>query len=288
MTEEIVKIGKDGHMVGVLSVRDASERKPVALMFNAGFIHRVGPFRMWVDLARELAKENIPSLRFDLNGIGDSALTSDACEDPEKRAIESIIEAMDYVENRMGKREFIIFGLCSGADYGYPAAKVDPRIRGVTLIDGFGYKTKGFLFHRHFSRLRRLFRSYTIRRVWMKLVQLVRQMTGLEEGVGNALAEDLINRPFPDQKQVQADILSFLDEGRRLYCVYSGGVPYFNHEGQFWNMFPGLRLHRQNPGLSYDFFGKCDHTFSLIADRKVLIGRLVDFVLSFYPRGEVN
>ena len=44
------------------------------VIFNAGAVHRVGPNRMTVTLARRLAAMGLPSLRFDLEGLGDSVL----------------------------------------------------------------------------------------------------------------------------------------------------------------------------------------------------------------------
>ena len=45
---------------------------PLALMFNAGNHHHVGPARSWVDLSRRWAAAGIRSLRLDLSGLGDS------------------------------------------------------------------------------------------------------------------------------------------------------------------------------------------------------------------------
>ena len=52
MKEEIVTFGTNHQMVGVLSATEDSSKRPVVLMFNSGFLHRVGPFRLWVDCAR--------------------------------------------------------------------------------------------------------------------------------------------------------------------------------------------------------------------------------------------
>src|SRR5262249_27402146 len=48
------------------------KRSPMVLFLNAGAVHRVGPNRMYVDLARSWAEHGLTSLRLDLSGLGDS------------------------------------------------------------------------------------------------------------------------------------------------------------------------------------------------------------------------
>ncbi|MGA7417018.1 MAG: alpha/beta hydrolase, partial [Acidimicrobiales bacterium] len=45
---------------------------PVIVMSNSGIDSHVGPNRLWVDLARQLAARGLRSIRFDLSGLGDS------------------------------------------------------------------------------------------------------------------------------------------------------------------------------------------------------------------------
>jgi len=262
MIEEAVNFK---NMTGILSSGSQNADAPVVLLFNAGFLHRVGPFRLWVDVARTLAETHVPSLRFDLAGLGDSPAPpdSDANDDPVVRTITNLRQAMDFVEGRLGKRDFLVFGLCSGADYAHPAAVADARIRGIVFIDGYGYRTPGYHFHRHFKRLTSL-------RRW---INLTRRTVYREPAFFNDFTEDL--REFPPRARIQTEILDFLRAGRRLHYVYSGGVPeYFNHARQFWEMFPLLQ---PSSGLRCTFFGKTDHTFALVRERAMLIGLLVEF-----------
>ncbi len=265
MNEEVVKFGKSEQLVGVLSSGQEEPDAPVAIFFNAGFLHRIGPFRLWVDVARELACKNIASLRFDLHGLGDSPALSFG-GDAVKSAISDLSEAMDLVESRLGKRSFVVFGLCSGADYAHPAAKADPRIRGLVMIDGYGYKTKSFFIHR---QLRRMF---SFRR-WMNMAK---RAVRRHEEVSLEVFKGEDARQFPASDQIQSEILSFLDEGRRLFYIYTAGVPdYFNYQNQFWEMFPKLK---SRSGISYSYYPKTDHTFALVRERAELTGRLVRFM----------
>ena len=112
----------------------------MVLMWNVGPLHRVGPHRMNVELARQLATVGVSSLRFDLSGLGDrvparsGALTRD-------RAVADVREAMDYLAQRCGATRFVLVGHCSSADNAHRAAVVDTRVQGAVLIDGYSYVT---------------------------------------------------------------------------------------------------------------------------------------------------
>jgi hypothetical protein len=62
-----------GRLFGVLTEPAVAETTDLgAVLLNAGAIRRVGPNRMWVELARRWAARGVPSLRLDLEGLGDS------------------------------------------------------------------------------------------------------------------------------------------------------------------------------------------------------------------------
>ena len=69
-----VHTGPDGEVEGILD-RAGRRRRAVALLvlLNSGAIRRIGPNRMWVELARRWAQRGVASLRVDLPGIGEAA-----------------------------------------------------------------------------------------------------------------------------------------------------------------------------------------------------------------------
>ena len=73
--ELTVLMGRHKSLVGIFtesSQSPAVTAPPTVVLLNAGIVHRVGPNRMHVLLARALAAAGISSLRFDMSGIGDS------------------------------------------------------------------------------------------------------------------------------------------------------------------------------------------------------------------------
>src|SRR5689334_9891890 len=104
MNEHAVSFGHSGHLSGILcEAKTPRARAPAALMWNVGIHHRIGTFRVWVDLARRLAEEGFTSLRFDLSGMGDSDVRRGP-EDVERQ--QDLDDAMAFVTRRTGHATF--------------------------------------------------------------------------------------------------------------------------------------------------------------------------------------
>ena len=63
-----------GTLFGVLgrAARRRPRRDLCAVFLNAGAVRRIGPNRLWVEAARRWARAGVPSVRMDLEGIGDA------------------------------------------------------------------------------------------------------------------------------------------------------------------------------------------------------------------------
>jgi pimeloyl-ACP methyl ester carboxylesterase len=140
MTEQPIILGADASRVGVLALPDeipVDPARPVLLLLNAGLVHRVGPHRLYVNVARHLARQGFASLRFDFSGIGDSLPRSDSLPYRESTLAETT-QAMDMLAERLGARRFCLAGLSSGALVSMAAAG-DPRVAGVALLNPHGF-----------------------------------------------------------------------------------------------------------------------------------------------------
>jgi hypothetical protein len=69
--EEALSFGDGGRLFGILSEPGRGARTAV-IFLNADANHRVGPNRLYVSLARDLAARGYPAFRFDVGGLGDS------------------------------------------------------------------------------------------------------------------------------------------------------------------------------------------------------------------------
>lgn len=126
--------GRQHRLFGLLSEPAVATAAPLVIVLNAGLIHRVGPRRLHVKLARRLAAQGFPVFRMDLSGIGDSEARRDALSAVDG-VREDVREAVDFLAQRAGAREFLLFGICSGAKIAYQSALRDARVVGGVLVD---------------------------------------------------------------------------------------------------------------------------------------------------------
>jgi hypothetical protein len=81
VTEEAILFGTQSSLVGVITdppVARQGRRLPAFLLLNAGLVHRVGPNRLHVKIARMLAAMGYVVCRFDFSGVGDSSVRRDS------------------------------------------------------------------------------------------------------------------------------------------------------------------------------------------------------------------
>lgn len=169
MTERAHRFGRHESLVGIVSRRpDGGDRVPV-LILGAGIIHKVGPSRASVRVARALAEDGHTVLRFDLSGIGDSARAPDGTlesvvKDDIRDAISFLLEQSPEWSGGV-----CIVGFCSGADNALHMAAEDARIRDLVLFDPTIQRTSGFRRRRTLRRLRQGSWSHLMKkgRAWL-------------------------------------------------------------------------------------------------------------------------
>jgi pimeloyl-ACP methyl ester carboxylesterase len=141
MREEALLFGKKKSLVGIITDPPEAKRSnglPGIILLNAGIIHRVGPNRIHVKIARTLAPMGFVVLRFDFSGIGDSKVRGDNLPF-EESGVRETQEAMDYLSATRGLKRFHLIGISSGAIVSYKTAGRDPRVIGATLINPASY-----------------------------------------------------------------------------------------------------------------------------------------------------
>ena len=126
MKEHAFLFGSSQGLVGIVTEPSSrSQNAGLGVVFrNAGVIHRVGPCRLYVTLARELANLGCVVARFDHSGVGDSHVRRDGLPF-EESSIAEAREAMDWLQRSRGVDRFVLAGLCSGAVTSFDAAVLD-------------------------------------------------------------------------------------------------------------------------------------------------------------------
>lgn len=261
-------------LVGVLAEAAAGDgtHGPAVVFLNAGMLHRVGPNRLHVRLARELARCGFTSLRFDRSGVGDSPPRKDGL--PLREAgLSDVRDAMDFLAGERGASAFILVGLCSGADLAFSAALADERIVGAILIDGLPYRSWRSRLHRLASRL---MRHGAWRRLLARDGPLWRRLRRVRQPARPAVAAR--QREVPPQEEAAAGLRALTERGVRLLLIYTHGREY-SYRRQFRDMFPGIRADR----VDVEYFRDADHTFTLGASQD-LLARRVDQWMSGFQR----
>jgi len=276
--ERVAQFGPQRALIGVVTepvaataATEGGVRRAV-LMANIGMHHRVGPFRVYVDLARALADAGVLALRFDLSGLGDSASRAGATSDLEG-AILDMRDAMDWMQGRYGVEEFVIVGLCSGVDAAHATALRDPRVQGVVFIDGYTYPTAGFSRRRATVRFLQLERwsRYLRRRATMRAAAPVATVAA----PAAAVEAPTFSREYPAIEQFRGDIAQLAGRATRMLFVFTGTVDSrFNSRGQLWEML-GAQVPRER--IELEWYRRADHVFSACTHRATLVSRIVRF-----------
>lgn len=281
--EKAIRFGSSASLVGVVSEAepvDGGER-PAFLLLNAGILHHVGPARLHVALGRQLAAAGFTSLRFDFSGIGDSEPRRDTLPFDESTVVE-VQEAMDHLSRTRGARQFVLFGLCSGADAAFRAAKAEPRVVGHVSIDGFAYRNFAYYLHYYGPRLLkpRSWIAFT-RRQLAKAGRVVRATLG--RGQNSPTAPPVFAREFAPRDEVASELSALANQGVHQFFIYTAGHErWYNHAGQFHRTFRDVDFHGR---LRVDYFADADHTFPDLGHQEALITAICDWARSVWSEG---
>ena len=274
MKQQVCNFGTDGHLLGILTTPDEDVRipdAPVALILNAGIVHWIGPYRLNVDIARDLAEQGFSTLRMDLSGLGDSGPRTGKLE-LENRAELDAADAMAFLQNETGVNKFVIVGLCSGAYNAHCIAVKDERVVGGIFMDGIVFRTFGFFLRHHLAGV---FRP----RFWRNAVKrrFYRSTLTTTEADGNALAESEFFGGDLSKDQVVNELIGLMDRGVQMLFLYTDGYDDICGRSQFQEMYG---LNPDEGQLQVEYYPKSEHTFRLTENRKAACERVSNWFLN--------
>lgn len=130
--EEVFTFACDGdRLVGILH-RPRQPLRCGVLVVPGAPQYRVGSHRQFVLLARDLAANGFPVMRFDYRGMGDSegqARSFEQVSDDLRAAIDA------FWRRHQGLDEVVLWGFCDGASAVGFYACGDPRVRSIALVN---------------------------------------------------------------------------------------------------------------------------------------------------------
>jgi len=269
LTEEPLQFGQGGRLFGILTLPSmppcTAQPLPVFVFLTAGLVHRVGPNRLHVLLARELAQLGFSSLRVDLAGTGDSPTRPGLTNQQSVAAdFEEILRVLD---SRLGRLPLVLVGLCSGADNTTRLTPKEPRIVGMVLLDPIcfsDHRVSGF-------RARVLTAKYT--NPTRYIAWLKRRFVALARGRGkkdeDRPVDGLTIRDLPTREQLQAAFESIRERQGRVLSIFTHyALGYYNHKGQLRR---ALDVNGYQHFCTELFWPQADHTYSLELHRRRVI-----------------
>jgi exosortase A-associated hydrolase 1 len=151
-------------LVGILSGGRAASTRGVLIVVG-GPQYRVGSHRQFALLARHLAGQGVPALRFDYRGMGDAG--------GEARTFEHVGADIRCAVDRFfaevpALKDVVIWGLCDAASAALFYAHEDERVSGLVLLNPWVRTEQGIARAqlRHYYALRLLQASF-----WSKLAR---------------------------------------------------------------------------------------------------------------------
>lgn len=285
LVEETCAFGQDKHLFGVVARPVGEASRPAIVMFNAGCVHHVGPNRLSVILARALGAAGFPSLRFDLEGIGDSIARGTGPENVPypPSALDDARSAFAFLKERYGYRDFVALGLCSGAHTSFHAGLQfeDESIGELILInpltfyweDGFEQATQfedAVAYRKSLrdgSRWKKLLRGdVNLRRIWEVAVgQVLARVKARADALREIVAPHKASRLARDLRRLAAMrrrmtlFVAESDPGREILMTSARRATS-----------QGLR----NGRIRFEMIPQADHTFSQMKPRRDLVARV--------------
>jgi pimeloyl-ACP methyl ester carboxylesterase len=267
MQEHACRFGRAHHLIGMAGLPAAAAAGIGVIVLNAGLVHRVGPFRLHVELTRRLNARGYPTLRFDLSTVGDSSASRESLS-REQQVCSDVSDAIALLREQAGCNRVVLIGLCSGAQNAHLVAHADAAVAGAIFLDGYAYRSLGFRLRHYLPRL------LSPARVTRHLMRRLRPA-----GAGD---ESGFRVEFPPQARVRDELAGMLERGLKLCFVFSGGASgYFNHRRQFRECY-GRKL-ATHPGVTVHFLQEADHTYVLVEDRLRLLDTIERWLEDNFP-----
>jgi pimeloyl-ACP methyl ester carboxylesterase len=278
MIEEPLQFGEGGRLFGILTVPEGPSHnasdKPVFVFLSSGLLHRIGPRRLYVRLARELAELGFSSLRVDLAGRGDSSPSPGLSD--EQSTVEDYEEIVSALESRLGPVRLILGGLCSAADDALRLAPANPRVVGLLLLDPVCERDRGF-------RLREIIRKYTTPAQYgLSFKRRFMPQSKTDQGTTDPEIDRLAIRNYPRAESMREAFDAIRERRGRVLSVFTSyATDYLNQAGQLGRV---MQVKGYQKFCTELFWPGAEHSFTLELHRARLVEEVRTWVNAWPDR----
>ncbi len=209
-------------LVGVYTQSSAigTKKLPTILFLNSGLLPHIGPYRLYVRLARAFAKLGYNCFRFDLSGIGDSEKHKDSRLYKVQHR-EDIKDVINYLQQEQGDEQFIALGICTGADNAHQTMVRDERVVGAISIDGYTYTTNRYYINLYLPKLFSLSSWKTMAKLAYKKLFDRQKSAEQEQFEGIDMSWNK-----PDKGRVGKEYKDFIKNQKNLLAIFTASWPY--------------------------------------------------------------
>lgn len=271
-SELAVQFGPSASLVGILSrpLPEFEVRRTAVVILNTGIAHRIGHHRMYVTMARDLAKLGHLVFRFDFSGIGDSAGRDDSLSPTDAHQAD-LADALDWLTENCDVQDVVLIGLCAGAEIALRYGYKDQRVLGMVLLDPTVPPTPRF-YAQYIARRLVSLRSWLSfasgrGRIWQELSTRAKRAVGAEARPAPGTMDDKVRNEL-EHLYGQA-----LDRDLKLLIVLTAGTldGRQNYREQLFDALPNVPLRGR---AQVEYYKDADHTFTSPVARE----RLQDLV----------
>jgi alpha-beta hydrolase superfamily lysophospholipase len=287
--------GDANRLFGVITEPDGPLRadRPAICFLNVGGNHHVGPHRMNVDFARDLAAHGYLTFRFDVGGLGESRATPGTRENRiyTKDSVADVQNAMTLLGQTHKASRFVLVGLCSGAYLAFHSAVEDARVTGQILLSSYAFEWKegdpvAPTERKAYDSTRTYMHALLDYRVWLRALQGEVDLRGIA-GILRERLQTRIDSELPfltarlrgqrrHQNEVERAFNEMCDRGVQSLLVSSftdGGLDmitrYLGNDAR--------KMHGRKE-FALEIPTGADHTFSSLASQKILLRIITSYL----------
>jgi alpha/beta superfamily hydrolase len=300
VVETPLLFGDGKRLFGVLTEPEAPVRgdRPAVCFLNVGANHHVGPHRMNVEFARDLASLGYRTLRFDVAGLGDSGVAPGTAENRiyTTDSVADVQSAMTLLGAMRDTTRFVLIGLCSGAYLAFHSAVADARVAGQVLLSSYAFEWKegdsvAPTVRKTYGSTRSYARDLFDYQVWRRALRGEVDLRGIA-GILLERFHTRVDSELPafsarlrgqrrHQNEVERAFHALCDRGVQSLLVSS-----FDDGGL--DMITGYlgsdaRKMRGRKEFALEIADGADHTFSSSASQRILAGIITRYLIRRFP-----